>query len=325
MRFGIILLWSGRPESCIRQARLAEEVGFDWIGVGDVASLFHDVFVTLSLVAQHTSRVRLGPLVTNPLVRHPVVAAGAAAAIEAIAPRRTFFGVGSGFSGVRDLGLKPASLGALQGYVVALRDLLGGRETVWRGRTLHLRQASGQIPIFISAHGPRSIALAARIGDGVVIHGGLTPGLVSSAVAAIGPGREIWALAKANVSDDRERAIDEIKTGLAASGYHGFGTYVGKDVPEELVPRLEALKRRYVVAEHQQPGRTSNAKLVDELGLAGFLAERFAVAGTPADCLEKLRSIQRAGVNDIVFTSVAPDPERLIRRLGEDVIAHLRD
>lgn len=324
MRFGIILLWSGRPESCIRQARLAEDVGFDWIGVGDVPSLFHDVFVTLSLVAQHTSKVRLGPLVTNPLVRHPVVAAGAAAAIEAIAPRRTFFGIGSGFAGVRDLGLKPASLDPLRQYVCTLRDLLSGREAVWQGQALHLRQAVGEVPIVISAHGPKSLALAAEVGDGVIIHNGLTPSLVSSAVEAIGPSRDVWALAKANVGDDRERAIDEIKAGLAASGYHGFGTYAGKDVPAELVPRIETLKRRYVVAEHQQPGRTPNVALVDELGLAEFLAERFAVVGTPEDCREKLRSIQRAGISQVVFTGVAPDPERLIRRLGEDVIAHLR-
>lgn len=334
MRFGIILLWSGNPASYVRQVRLAEEVGFDWIGVGDAQSPFHDVYVSLALVAQNTSRAQIGPLVTNPLTRHPVVAAGAMVSIDALAPGRTFFGIGTGFSSVLNVGERPATRAHLRAYVAAVRQLLTGAPCVWQGKKVHLNKPPRAIPIYVAAQGVKSLRLAGQIGDGVVVHSGLTPDLVADAVRAVrqeahDAGRnaaflDIWALAKANVADDHAQAIDEIKTGIAASGYHGFISYEGKRVPSEMIPRIEELKRRYAAVEHQQPGRTTNSRLLDELGLADFLAERFAVVGTPQDCREKLRNIRDAGVHNVVFTGVAPDVERLIRRMGTEVIAALK-
>lgn len=334
MRFGIILLWSGDPASYIRQVRLAEEVGFDWIGVGDIQSLFHDVYISLALVAQNTSKAHLGPLVTNPLTRHPVVAAGATVSVDALAPGRTFFGIGAGFASVLNVGERPATRAHLREYVSATRQLFTGAPCVWQGKHVHLKKPPRDIPIYVAAQGVKSLRLAGQIGDGVIVHSGLTPDLVADAVSAVRSGAseagrdpaalDIWALAKANVADDHARAVDEIKTGIAASGCHGFVSYEGKRVPPEIVPRIEELKRRYVAAEHQQPGTTSNARLIDELGLTDFLADRFAVVGAPEDCRRKLRGIRDAGIANVVFTGVAPDVERLIRRMGSEVIASLR-
>ena len=74
MKWGILLLpasLTGVGELC----RDVEAAGFDWLGVADSQSGFREMYVALTVATLNTSRVRLGPLVTNPLTRHPVVTA----------------------------------------------------------------------------------------------------------------------------------------------------------------------------------------------------------------------------------------------------------
>ena len=84
-----------------------------------------------------------------------------------------------------------------------------------------------------------------------------------------------------------------------------------------------ALQGEYVPSEHEQLGETRNAALSDELGLTDFLADRFAVAGTPGECLEKARVIQDAGVDNLIILAISSDSDNIIRRFGQEVIARL--
>ena len=83
------------------------------------------------------------------------------------------------------------------------------------------------------------------------------------------------------------------------------------------------LQGEYVPAQHEQLGETRNAVLSDELGLTEFLADRFAVVGTPEECLEKVRSIQDTGVDNLLILAISSDSDNIIRRFGEEVIAKL--
>ena len=83
-RFGIVFLperFDGWGELC----RETEDAGFEWVGVADSQSVFRELYVALTLAALHTRRVRLGPLVTNPLTRHLVVTASAMASVDEVA------------------------------------------------------------------------------------------------------------------------------------------------------------------------------------------------------------------------------------------------
>ena len=86
---------------------------------------------------------------------------------------------------------------------------------------------------------------------------------------------------------------------------------------------MAVLQREYVAAEHEQVGETRNAALTDELGLTEYLTERFAVAGTPEECLEKAQSLAAAGVDVLLITAIGPDPDGIIRRFGQEVIARM--
>ena len=111
---------------------------------------------------------------------------------------------------------------------------------------------------------------------------------------------------------------------LVASGHHAFRfTLEGKNVPEELQESVMALQGEYIFSEHEQLGETRNAALSDELGLTDFLADRFAVAGTSDECLEKVRIIQDAGVDNLLILAISSDSDNIIRRFGQEVIARL--
>jgi alkanesulfonate monooxygenase SsuD/methylene tetrahydromethanopterin reductase-like flavin-dependent oxidoreductase (luciferase family) len=74
--------------------------------------------------------------------------------------------------------------------------------------------------------------------------------------------------------------------------------------------------------EGYQPSWDSpNANLVRELGLDEFLAERFAIVGTPAECRDQATALEAAGVNRIVFAPGARDSDTLYARVAEALLS----
>ena len=334
MKFSVTM-FPNNLEDVASGARLAEEMGFDYVGVADSQSLARELYVTLGVVAASTERVMLGPTVSNPLTRHQAVAASAIASINELSKGRAFMGLGSGDSAVLNLGLRPARLAELHHYIQSVRDMLAGETAEYRGDRAHVRWSSTAIPIAMSAEGPLSLAMAGSVADAAIIHTGLTTDVLQDTVARIregerAAGREqgaagVWAFAKCNIADDRDEAIDEIKMALAASGHHAFRfTLEGKNVPEEYREAVSILHREYEAAEHEQVGQTRNATLTDELGLTDYFADRFAIVGTPEECRIKTRAIFDAGVDVLLITAIGPSPETIIRCYGEEVIAPLR-
>ena len=334
MKFGVTL-FPNNLEDIANGARLAEELGFDYVGIADSQSLARELYVALSVVAMSTERVMLGPTVSNPLTRHPAVAASAVASVNELSRGRAFLGIGSGDSAVLNLGLRPARLAELRHYIQSVREMLAGETSEYRGDQAHVRWANAAVPIAMAAEGPRTLAMAGAVADAAIIHTGLTGEVLRDTVARIREGEraagreegatDVWAFAKCNIGNDRDNAVDEIKMALAASGHHAFRfTLEGKNVPAEYREAVSVLHREYRAAEHEQVGQTRNAVLTDELGLTDYLAERFAVVGTPDDCRAKTRAILDTGVDAILITAIGPSPETIIRRFGEEVIGPLR-
>ena len=333
MKFGVTM-FPNNLEDVARGARLAEEKGFEYVGIADSQSLARELYVTLGVVAASTERVMIGPTVSNPLTRHPAVAASAIASINELSKGRAFLGLGSGDSAVLNLGLRPARLAELHHYIQSVREMLAGETADYRGDRAHVRWSSTSIPIAMSAEGPRTLAMAGSVADAAIIHTGLTTDVLHDTVARIregerAAGREegsaaVWAFAKCNIADDRDEAIEEIKMALAASGHHAFRfTLEGKNVPEQYREAVSILHHEYEAAEHEQVGQTRNATLTDQLGLTDYFADRFAVVGTAEECRDKTRAIFNAGVDVLLITAIGPSPETIIRRYGEEVIAPL--
>jgi len=331
-RFGIVFL----PESLRGFGELCAEAeiqGFDWLGVADSQSVFRELYVALAQAALHTRRIRLGPLVTNPLTRHLVVTASAISSVDELSGGRAVLGLGSGDSALYTIGAPPATLAGLEDAMVTLGRLTAGEAVEREGRTLRVQRSTRRVPVYLAAEGPKTLELAGRLADGVIVGLGLTPEVIALSLEAIEQGAraagrrlrdiDVWWFAKTSLADRRDDAIAPIKMALAASANHAFRfTLDGKGVSPDLHERIKALQREYNAHHHELPGAT-NASLPDRWGLTEFLADRFAVAGTPADCVAQLSRAMSAGARQFVITGFVPDPRAFMRRWSREVIPAL--
>jgi 5,10-methylenetetrahydromethanopterin reductase len=149
----------------VRLARAAEEAGADWVGVPD-AFWWRDTWVLLSEVARATSRIAIGPLVTNPYLRHPFHTAAAIATIQEIAGPRVFVGIGAGGSEVSGAAGIPRTDSPQR--IVDLARLLrrvadGGPLDPGSGRTLEVPLALP--PVLVGGRGAGVLGAAGRVGD----------------------------------------------------------------------------------------------------------------------------------------------------------------
>jgi alkanesulfonate monooxygenase SsuD/methylene tetrahydromethanopterin reductase-like flavin-dependent oxidoreductase (luciferase family) len=194
VRFGVIILPDQRWRLSARRWRRAEEYGFDHAWTYDhlgwrslVDGPWFDAVPTLTAAAAVTARIRLGTLVASPNFRHPVSFMRQLTALDDISGGRIVLGLGAGAGDpsfdARVLGgpaLTPRQRVDRFAEFAELLDLLLRTDHVtWGGdyyRSVDARNLPGcvqrpRIPFVLAADGPRSIALAARLGDGWVTAG----------------------------------------------------------------------------------------------------------------------------------------------------------
>jgi len=175
-----------------RVVRRAEELGFARAWFYDTQMLSADPFVAMAAAAIRTTKIRLDTGVLIPSNRLAPVAANAFASLNKLAPGRIDFGVGTGFTGRRAMGLGAIKLADVEEYVRVVLALLRG-ETVEAeierkkrlirllNPELGLINARDPIPLWVAASGPRARALTAKLGAGWIA----TAGDVEAAVAAM--------------------------------------------------------------------------------------------------------------------------------------------
>ncbi len=334
MRFGVTLV-PDDTRTLGPVVRLMEEKGYDLLGMADSQSLFREAYVSLTVCALASARLRLGPTVTNPITRHPAVTASAIASLDEVSGGRAFLGVGSGDSAIYNLGQRLTPLDRLRRTLVTLKALMRGERVEFEGRSIHTQWIRRPVPLWIAAEGPRTLELAGELCDGVIVGTGLTPEVIDGSLACLERGAQksgrsladldVWWFAKANIAASREQAVGAIKMALAASANHAFRTTLeGKHVPEPYHEAVRELQRRYAFHQHEHLGPTGNAALTDELGLTDYLAERFAIVGTPDDCAAKVDDLRRRGVSQILITAFVPDRMRFLREFADTVMRSVR-
>jgi 5,10-methylenetetrahydromethanopterin reductase len=172
---------------------VAEELGYDRAWLFDTPHESPDVWMMLALAATRTATIGLGPGVLVPTLRHPMVNASAAATLAALAPGRVAVAFGTGFAGARALGAPPASWSYLRDYVQAFRGLLGGARVSWQGSRMQMMHPPGyapqrpiDIPVLISALGPKGLGVATELADGLFTVNGQTRYAAQFGWAALG-------------------------------------------------------------------------------------------------------------------------------------------
>ena len=110
MKFGISVSQINEVDLVVQ----AEKVGYDFCWVWDSPMIRSNLWVLLALVADRTNRIAVGPGVAIPALSMAPVTANAIATINAIAPGRTFLGVGTGNTAMRAMGQVPMSIAAFE-------------------------------------------------------------------------------------------------------------------------------------------------------------------------------------------------------------------
>src|SRR3954469_24877890 len=121
MEFGIAVATAADSWKVVKRA---EQLGFSHAWFYDTQMLCADCFVAMGAAAVHTSRIRLGTGVLIPSNRIAPVTANAFASLNALAPGRIDFGVGTGFTGRRAMGLGAVKLADMETYIDTVMALL---------------------------------------------------------------------------------------------------------------------------------------------------------------------------------------------------------
>lgn len=158
-----------------RVVRRAEELGYKYAWFYDTQLLSADVFVAMAAAAMKTSKIRLGTGVLIPSNRIPAVTANALASLNKLAPGRIDFGVSTGFTARRSMGLPAIRLDEMRDHIRVVEGLLAGETVEWEteGASRKIRflnpeigqiNINDPIPTHISALGPRGRRLTAELG-----------------------------------------------------------------------------------------------------------------------------------------------------------------
>lgn len=306
-----------------RRVRVAEEAGCDFAGVTDGQMIWRDVYVCLTLASQATSRIRMGPWVTNPITRHVTATANAVCTLHELSGGRMFVGIGVGDDSVRTIGRRPARLGELATVVDRLRGLMSG-ETVVDDEGHEWSLSTGRMPpppIYWAAAGPLSLRRAGALTDGAIHSGWLVPELMEEDLGEVAAGAEeagrdpgevatIFNTAVA-VHEDREQALDWVAPYAARAFLYPSSTRV----PEWSEDDRMALMERYDYYGHFRPEQAATAPRA--------LIDRKAVAGDPDDVVALLERVARAGYTHVALTPMG-DVDAVTRALADEVFPRVR-
>jgi len=293
----------------------AEELGYHRAWCYDSPALYTDVWVTLALAATRTTSIGLGPGVLVANLRHVMANAAAVATLVDLAPGRVTVAVGTGFTGARCLGQKPQRWRDVSAYIEAMRALLRGEQVAWDGAVIRMMHPVGfaparpiEVPILVAAAGPKGVAAAKAVGDGVFFGG--------QPSAAAGEFAHVALLTFGTVLDDGEEVTSERVVAAAghaaAASFHGMYEWA----PDALAGVARGAEWKAMIEE--VPDATRHLALHD-LHLVGvsdhdrpFLGADLLgrVAFTPAQVRERLDRFAAQGVTEIVYQPAGPDIPR---------------
>jgi len=296
--------------------RFLEASGVACAWIADSPPLgWSDVYVTMALCAGATARITLAPGVTNPVTRHASVTGNAMVTLHQLSGGRTVLGIGVGYSAVRAVGMKPASLGALEQYVTELR------------RIFHAQGVT--IPIYIAASGPKALLAAGRLGDGAMVTVGTHPALLRRALDRIHQGAKeagrdpdavdvvfLAGLAIANDWEEAKREASPVAARRAKDAEFHPEFFLPPEL-EHLRRDAEAVARAYDVQRHVDPHAPHNRLVTDAL------VDALTLVGTPARVLQQLTAMREAGARRVALYPAGVQRRQAVERFVEAVMPRI--
>jgi 5,10-methylenetetrahydromethanopterin reductase len=302
-RSGVVLQPVDRPDEFADIVTEIEQLGYSQLWLTDSSLHARNCYCYLTLAAGRSSRMLLGTAVTNPATRHPAITAAAAATVDEISAGRMVVGIGAGDRPLLALGLRPSPLADLEAAVRGIRSL-------WSGTTVdleapgfslagaHLRfPARPDIPVYVSASGPKTLELAGRIADGVIMLVGLFPEAVKWALEHVRRGADGAGRAVPHVAVFAYGMIDEDEEAALAAA-RSIAAWFPQTAPHVcnlagLAPEIaDRVRAGYSGGEFQEAASAA-ALLPDEF------VRKVALSGNQQRAAQQIRNALRAGADSV--------------------------
>ncbi len=345
MDFGIALATAA---DSWKFAKRAEELGFSHAWFYDTQMLSADCFVAMGAAAVNTSRIRLGTGVLVPSNRIAPVTANALATLNKLAPGRIDFGVGTGFTARRAMGFGAIKIKTMEAYIEQVYGLLR-RETVafeMEGETRKIRflnpelgliNAIDPIKLHVSAYGPRTRALTARLGAGWIDF----VGNVEAGVREVQAMRQEWSQAGRTAAElsatafalgcvlqdgepaDSERAVAQAGPRAAVSLHRAAdealsGLAPGTSMPSHLRKELDgyvALARTFQPADapylENHRGHLMLVKPQERAFVTADLIRATSFTATEAEIKQRIDTLRAAGFTQFTVQLVPGQEEAI--------------
>ncbi len=332
LSFGVTVLPDPPPDRLVELFRLAESNGFEYGWTYDSHVLWQESFPLLTLAVQATSTMKFGHCVTNPGTREPTVLASGYATLQDISNGRMVMGIGRGDSARRFIGQKPVRVAEFERRLAMIKDFMNGREVHWNEKDLQLKWVRPElpdIPMHVAGYGPKALAVAGRVGDGVIIQ--LADPVIiqwimgTARKAAEESGRDPDALecivcAPSHISDDIADAREQVRWFPAMVSNHvmdlieryGFDS----EIPHELTEYVR-VRKFYDYEEHSRVGAKHGEFVTDEI------CDRFCVLGNAEQASAKLKALEDVGVDQFNIYLMTEGQEATLAAYGNDIIPQL--
>ena len=330
LSFGVTVLPDPPYSRFLELIKLAEQHGFEYAWTYDSPVLWQDAIPLLTTAARETSKIKLGHFVTNPATREPTVLASAYATLHDLSGGRMAMGVGRGDSAVRYIGRQPMKVADYERACAMVRDFMNGREVHWNDKDLQLKWVRPELPeieMHVAGYGPKALAVAGRVGDGVIIQLA-DPEIIrwimdTARRAAEEAGRDPAQLkcivgAPAHISADLADAREQVRWFPAMVSNHvmdlidRYGAD-GSAVPKALTDYVQA-RKFYDYDEHSRVGAAHGEFVTDEI------CDRFCVIGDTDRCKEKLRELEEVGVDQFNIYLMTHGQEETLQAYGDGII-----
>ena len=318
----------GLPPSpaSVELAQLAEELGYSRVWLFDSAALYEDIWVHLALIAEHTS-LDLGTAVLVPNLRHVMTTASAIATIDRLAPGRLACGFGTGATARWVLGKDALSWSTTQRYFEQLRGLLRGDVVEVDGamtQMIHHPELAAsrpiEVPLLLSAMGPKGQDIAREVADGLIAFGGAFEGID-------------WIVQMVNgtvLADGEDLTTPRVRDAMGPWGVMAYhATYQSAGAAVDGLP-LGAEWRAAIEAERPEgerhlavhEGHVSHVTERDRplVDGASDMVSGFGWVASAPDIRAKADVAYASGTTDLLYTPAGPDVAHELRAFAAAVL-----
>jgi alkanesulfonate monooxygenase SsuD/methylene tetrahydromethanopterin reductase-like flavin-dependent oxidoreductase (luciferase family) len=347
-----------KPQLAVSQTRLLEDRGFSHAWFPDSHMIWGDVYACMALAAANTSRIKLATGISVASNRIPPVTAHSIATINEIAPGRVILGYGTGHTGRRVMGLPPVRFADFRDQTRVIHDLLKTGEAVYATEGLsrkirylhrdrHFINLDPPIPLYVAANGPKTLGLAGEFGDGIITSGVATPERVAAVFRHVQAGAE----AAGRKLNAKLPCVGLSHVCVLRAGETLESPRVMRMVGPWVITGLHAIAAGYAKSRSLPPDARAvydeYAKYVDGLGSPGeryldlhlghctFVPERerrfvtpatiraTTIVGTREEVVDRLRSLEKAGLDQMVMSPPMDDYDEYIDDISRELIGRI--